>query len=63
MNILVEQRGRITVITINRPEVKNAVDRDTSRELAEAFKQFDDLTVNSNSSTGLRRRGSSFGNS
>ena len=42
MNILVEQTNRITVITINRPEVKNAVDRDTSRELAEAFKQFDE---------------------
>lgn len=32
---------RITIVTIQRPEVRNAVDRDTAEALAFAFKQFD----------------------
>jgi enoyl-CoA hydratase len=32
---------RITIVTIQRPEVRNAVDRDTSEALAYAFRQFD----------------------
>lgn len=44
MNILKEQRGRITILTINRPDAKNALDIDTSRELAEHFKNFRDDT-------------------
>ena len=32
---------RITIVTIQRPEVRNAVDRDTAEELAYAFRQFD----------------------
>ena len=32
---------RITLVTINRPEVRNAVDRETADGLAEAFVRFD----------------------
>ena len=32
---------RIVIITINRPEVKNAVDRPTAEALADAFRRFD----------------------
>ena len=32
---------RITIVTIHRPEVRNAVDRDTSEALAFAFRAFD----------------------
>lgn len=31
----------IVIITLNRPEVRNAIDRDTADELSNAFKQFD----------------------
>ena len=41
MLILSEKTGAITTIIINRPEVKNAVDRDTSRALADAFRDFE----------------------
>jgi enoyl-CoA hydratase len=33
--------GRITIVTIQRPEARNAVDRDTAEALAFAFRQFD----------------------
>ena len=42
MNVLVKQHGRVSIITINRPKAKNAVDRETSRNLIEAFKKFDE---------------------
>jgi len=32
---------RITIVTIERPEVRNAVDRETAEALAYAFRQFD----------------------
>ncbi|MEE4283295.1 MAG: crotonase/enoyl-CoA hydratase family protein [Pseudomonadales bacterium] len=41
MNIEVNRHNRITVITINRPAARNAVDGPTATELAEAFKSFD----------------------
>jgi enoyl-CoA hydratase len=41
MNVDVEHIGRTTVVTINRPERKNAVDRATAAELADAFRAFD----------------------
>jgi E-phenylitaconyl-CoA hydratase len=41
MPIRYEKDGRIATIAINRPEAMNAMDRDTSRELAEAFEDFD----------------------
>ena len=34
-------QGRITLVTINRPEVRNAVDGETADGLAEAFARFD----------------------
>jgi enoyl-CoA hydratase len=40
-NILVQKKGAITIILINRPQVKNAVDGETAAELATAFRAFD----------------------
>ena len=42
MNIQVTQQDHIQVITINRPKARNAVDGPTARELADAFRAFDD---------------------
>ncbi len=39
-NVLVERNGPVTTIMINRPEVRNAVDRQTAQELADAFRAF-----------------------
>ena len=41
MAIRYDKDSHIVTITINRPEAMNAMDRDTSRELAEAFEDFD----------------------
>jgi enoyl-CoA hydratase len=41
MNVDIEPVGRVTVVTINRPDRRNAVDRDTAAELAAAFRAFD----------------------
>ncbi len=41
MPIKIERDGPITVITINRPEVRNCVDRVTAFELADAWRAFD----------------------
>ena len=38
--LLVEQDGRITTVTINRPERRNAIDAQTSFELKQAFEAF-----------------------
>ncbi len=40
-SVLVHKDGRILVVTINRPQVKNAVDSATAAALAEAFHQFE----------------------
>lgn len=37
----VQQHGAITVVTLNRPDVRNAVDADTARQLVEVFVAFD----------------------
>jgi len=42
MPITYEKKGRIATITINRPEAMNAIDRETSRELIEAWTNFRD---------------------
>ena len=42
MSVSVERHGRVTVITLERPEVRNAVDGAAARVLAEAFVAFDD---------------------
>ena len=39
--VTVELRERITIVSIVRPEVRNAVDGDTARSLAAAFAAFD----------------------
>ncbi|UCB47770.1 MAG: crotonase/enoyl-CoA hydratase family protein [Deltaproteobacteria bacterium] len=39
-NVLVEKKGPVTTIIINRPEVRNAVDPQTAQELADAFRAF-----------------------
>jgi enoyl-CoA hydratase len=41
MPIKVEHDGPITIVTINRPEVRNCVDRGTAFELADAWRAFD----------------------
>ncbi|MDQ3645687.1 MAG: enoyl-CoA hydratase-related protein, partial [Actinomycetota bacterium] len=56
--VLVEERGPVLVVTLNRPEVRNAVDGPTASQLADAFRSFDrraDLLV-----AVLHGRGSSF---
>ncbi|MDX1733552.1 MAG: crotonase/enoyl-CoA hydratase family protein [Halioglobus sp.] len=39
--VRIDREGRTTVVTINRPEVRNAVDGETAGELADAFRTFD----------------------
>ncbi len=39
--VLTERRDAITLITINRPALRNAVDGPTAAKLAEAFRVFD----------------------
>lgn len=41
MLVLAEKKGPVTTITINRPEVRNAVDGPTAKELVAAFRQFE----------------------
>lgn len=48
MSVVVERDGPIAIVTIDRPERRNAVDRDTADALVEAFERFDkdaDLSV------------------
>ena len=39
--VLFETDGEIAVVTINRPEVRNAVDDPTAGAMVEAFRRFD----------------------
>jgi enoyl-CoA hydratase/carnithine racemase len=41
MTVDVEHSGRVTIVTINRPAARNAVDRATATRLADAFRAFD----------------------
>ena len=41
MTVQVSREGPVTVVTIDRPERRNAVDRDTALALYDAFKAFD----------------------
>ena len=41
MTVRTERDGAVLVVTIDRPEVRNAVDRDTAAALAAAFREFD----------------------
>jgi enoyl-CoA hydratase len=42
MLVLTEKKGPVTTIIINRPEVRNAVDRETAKALADAFRAFEE---------------------
>jgi len=42
MTVAVEQRGRVAIVSLDRSEVRNAVDGATARQLADAFRSFDD---------------------
>jgi enoyl-CoA hydratase len=42
MTVRVEQLGAITTVVLSRPERRNAVDRATAQELADAFRAFDE---------------------
>jgi enoyl-CoA hydratase len=39
--VTVEREGPVTTVILNRPSVRNAVDRETASELADAFRAFD----------------------
>ena len=41
MKVIVEKDGPLRIVTINRPEVRNALDRETAALLADAFRTFD----------------------
>jgi enoyl-CoA hydratase len=40
-SVITARDGKVFTVTINRPEVKNAVDSETAAALAEAFKKFE----------------------
>jgi hypothetical protein len=40
-NVLVERDGPVTIVSINRPHCRNAVDGATARKLYDAFLAFD----------------------
>lgn len=41
MSVRIEKQGPVTTIVLDRPEVRNAVDRATAHALAEAFRAFE----------------------
>lgn len=41
MEVEVEKNGKVWTVIINRPEVRNAIDYNTSRQLADAFRGFE----------------------
>ncbi len=41
MRVRVEKTGPVTTVVLNRPEVRNAIDRATAAELAEAYRAFE----------------------
>ena len=41
MAVFVEKDGPVTIVTLSRPEVRNAVDRETADELSAAFRAFE----------------------
>lgn len=40
-NVIVKRDDRVLVVTINRPQRRNAVDKNTASELRDAFTKFD----------------------
>jgi len=41
MTVRVEKKGPVTTVILNRPEMRNAVDKTTAEALATAFREFD----------------------
>jgi enoyl-CoA hydratase len=41
MTVSYEETGRVAIVRIERPDVRNAVDSSTARKLADAFRKFD----------------------
>ena len=41
MSVRVERNGPVTTVILDRPEVRNAVDRETGEALADAFREFE----------------------
>lgn len=41
MAVIVEKNGPVTTVILSRPKTRNAVDRETAEELANAFRAFD----------------------
>jgi enoyl-CoA hydratase len=41
MSVRIERQGRVTTVVVDRPEVRNAIDRATADALSEAFQAFD----------------------
>jgi enoyl-CoA hydratase len=41
MLVRTEKSGPVTIITLNRPQLRNAVDRETAEHLADAFRAFE----------------------
>jgi enoyl-CoA hydratase len=39
--VLVEKQGNVTTVILSRPEVRNAVDRETAEALVQAFREFE----------------------
>lgn len=42
MNVRTEIRDELCIVTIDRPEVRNCVNQETAKELADAFRRFDE---------------------
>lgn len=40
-SVIIEDRGKVRLIGINRPDVRNAVNQSTAQELKQAFTDFD----------------------
>ncbi|MGD2127570.1 MAG: crotonase/enoyl-CoA hydratase family protein [Desulfobacteraceae bacterium] len=41
MRVIIEKKGPVTTVMINRPDFRNAVDRSTAEALADAFRDFE----------------------
>ncbi|HSB10986.1 MAG TPA: crotonase/enoyl-CoA hydratase family protein [Blastocatellia bacterium] len=41
MSVRIEKNGPVTTVILSRPDVRNAVDRETAQALADAFRDFD----------------------
>lgn len=42
MSVMVEKNGSVTTVSLNRPEARNAVNRETALALVRAFREFDE---------------------